>query len=337
MFKTESKRTEKAPTIGGYLWRVDRYGQRYYTDGSIIYPSVTTLIKKVVPASPHLIDWQVEKGKEEAQRISSEKADYGTVFHVLAQRLLLGESIAMDTDTLAGIALASQLGTTRTRDIEEVERLRWAESLQLDLMALAQWVHDYDVQPLAFHVDGEEVPCIEMAVAYSDGDVQYAGTIDLVCTMNAKKYTDKTPIEKRNRVNAIVDFKTGSIWETYDLQLEMYKKALAQMLHNAGLIEHHDEVRDCKLYNWQPSKWRGETATYKLTDQTDKVSYVDKLLDYYASKYGAMTLPTKRVFDGSLSLTDGNTARFRDVDQHEQIAEAIGMTAEELTEYNKGR
>lgn len=326
MTNTNPQTVTPSETISGYLWRVDRYGQRYYTDGQTVFPSVTTLIKKVLPQSPFLEAWKMEKGKEEADRISSEKADYGTVFHVMASDFLNGHKIPLDEDSILGRAMASQLGTMRIRSAEEIEQLGWIPQLQKGLLSLAQWVKDYDVRVDQYmDRDGYWQHMTELPVSYKSEDVQFAGTIDLVCVMNAKKYTDKTPMEKRERVFAIVDFKTGGIWDDYPIQLEMYKMALEQGMN----LE-----RDYKLYNWQPSDFRGDKPTYKLTDQTNKVAFVPELLALYSARFGEMSLPDKRVYSGNLSVY-GDLPTIETLTQHEQIGRAIGMTSEELTDYIK--
>jgi hypothetical protein len=68
--------------------------QRFYPlpDGRFL-PSVTTKLAATFPKSKYLIDWQIEKGKEEAERILEEAGRDGTSVHEKIERMLLGFGI----------------------------------------------------------------------------------------------------------------------------------------------------------------------------------------------------------------------------------------------------
>ena len=70
-------------------------GQRFYPytpkGGEEVWlPSVTTILDFAYPKSKFLIDWQIEKGKEESERIKNEAADSGTLVHDACEQLIKG-------------------------------------------------------------------------------------------------------------------------------------------------------------------------------------------------------------------------------------------------------
>jgi len=65
--------------------------ERFYPleDGTWL-PSVTTILSACYPKSRFLIDWQIEQGKEEAERILKEAAEEGQIIHSYIEHLLNG-------------------------------------------------------------------------------------------------------------------------------------------------------------------------------------------------------------------------------------------------------
>src|SRR6478735_4676370 len=171
------------------VWQLNSKGQRYYYTFDafgvpLFYPSVTTIISRTLPKSPHLITWIGKTGVEEAERFKNERALYGTFMHSQFAELLINRTY--DLDRLKG----------RLKDFIIVNRLPddfiyYADDLKKDVLAFAQFMIDYDVKPLA----------VEIALVHPLH--RYAGMIDCPCTML------ESPNNSTKRVNAIVDFKSG--------------------------------------------------------------------------------------------------------------------------------
>ena len=223
------------------VYRLDSEGHRYYyrfNENGVVefYPSVTTLLKQVMPTSPFLIDWMIANGKEGATEKRDLAAAYGTFMHAQFERLVINRKY--DFDKVPEI-LAEYVEQENLPDKVFAD---WAVKIRKDVLAFAQFVRDYRVRPLA----------IEIALVHPD--YRYAGCVDLPCIMTDPK-TGKD-------FTAIVDFKSGrkGFYEEHELQLHLYREMWA-----ANYPENPIE----RLYNFAPKDWRGAKPTYTLKDQTE--------------------------------------------------------------------
>lgn len=73
-----------------YYYRFDEQGEVHY------YPSVTTMLGQVMPTSPHLIDWMLANGKEQAVEKRDMAAAYGTFMHGCFERLVIERTFDLD-------------------------------------------------------------------------------------------------------------------------------------------------------------------------------------------------------------------------------------------------
>ena len=69
------------------VYQLNGDGHRYYyrfdeSGEPVFYPSVTTLLKQVMPTSPFLIEWMLANGKEGAVEKRDLAAAYGTFMHI---------------------------------------------------------------------------------------------------------------------------------------------------------------------------------------------------------------------------------------------------------------
>ncbi len=130
----------------------------------------------------------------------------------------------------------------------------WEYFLKKDILAFAQFVKDYEVQPIAIGI-----PLVSFRH-------KIGGCLDLVCKMN-----DRLPTKtiKPKRVTAVVDYKSkigsfkengerNSFYEEHEIQLHVYRRLLR---------ENFPKIRVQKLFNWSPKNWRG-TPNYNVKDQT---------------------------------------------------------------------
>lgn len=222
------------------VWQLNSKGHRYYyrydDDGNPeFFPSVTTILSQTLPKAPHLINWISNKGIEEAERYKGERAAYGTFMHAAFEELLINR--AYDLDGLKG-KLKEYIEVYRLPD----DFIYYADDLKKDVLAFAQFVLDYDVRPLA----------VEIALVHPY--YKYAGMIDCPCTMRAKIGSD-------DRINAIVDFKSGrkGFYEESEIQLGMYRD-----MWNVNF----EQFPVTRIFNFSPKDWR-KKPSYNLKEQTE--------------------------------------------------------------------
>ena len=222
------------------VWQLNSKGHRYYyrydeQGNPEFFPSVTTILSQTLPKSPFLIKWIAEKGIEESERYKGERAAYGTFMHAAFEELLINR--AYDLDALKG-KLKDYIDYQRLPD----DFIYYADDLKKDVLAFAQFVLDYDVRPLA----------VEIALVHPY--YKYAGMIDCPCTMLERPGT-------KNRINAIVDFKSGrkGFYEEAEIQLHLYKE-----MWNVNF----EQFPINRVFNFSPKDWR-KKPSYNLKDQTD--------------------------------------------------------------------
>lgn len=254
----------------------DGHDRFYYTydlkDQLTIFPGVTAMLSAVLPTPQGLIDWKLSKGATEADRYTTERMFYGTLMHTEAAKLLIAKRY--DQADIAGIV----------RDYFAENGLSyspgaWEYELKKDLLALAAWVKEYEVKPLA----------VELPLYSSTYGV--ASCVDLVCELSIEEKgfwgeTYKSGPQKgqpketkqRNRRFAIVDFKSGK--RSYssvnnELQLLFYQEIV-----KANFPEFANT--DFLLFNWHPKDWQSEPGCH-LMEQTEKHSLRE--LEIYAELY----------------------------------------------------
>jgi len=271
-FNASALKRQPAP-----LYRMDFGENRMYyrfdeDNEPLFYTSVTTLIKKTLPTSPHLITWLVSKGgdgKDEAH----ERAVYGTFLHGEIGSLLINGTYDLDT-------LGDRLKIFLKREQMSDDKIKWSEELKKDMLSFAQFAIDRQVEPLA----------IELCL-YHPTD-EYAGAIDLVANLNFDK----------KRVTAIIDIKSGrkGFYESHEIQLRAYKE-----MWNI----HFPDTPVDYVFNWSPKDYRTATPTYNFKDQTDsksakKLPFLVDLAKIEAEKRDNTAL----IIKGLISLKNGISA-----------------------------
>ena len=249
------------------LWQFNSAGRRYYyTFGkggeAIFFPSVTTILRNVMPENRFLTEWKVSLGKEAAEAYTQERADYGSFIH--GQLAILA---AMRSYNLDGVRDALVDYTQRNKiaagfvDAHE-------EEAKADIIAFARWMQEYDVQPYAIEVS-----------LFSE--VGYAGMIDLVANLRtisrseeaaavAKAGADEAKVAKirakaAERIDAICDFKTGKkgFYDEHAIQLELYRRMWNENFPDKPIG---------RIFNVAPKDWRKtakKAVSFSFEEQTD--------------------------------------------------------------------
>lgn len=257
------------------VYRLDGADIRWYytisAHGQVqFYGSVTSILDKTMPTSPYLIKWIADHGVQGANRLRDQKAEYGTLMH-----LVIADYLQNEVYNLNMMHFIVQHYAREHRLQYDVSS--WAESLQKDLLSFDAFCKEYNVKPLA----------VEMVCAAPS--LGYAGCIDLVCEMTvmekgfadgvvyAKGKNEGQPKEVKipKTFRAIVDFKSGKhqFYENNEIQANMYMN----LWNNC-----YPEARVERCYNWRPTEWEGVDPTYNVKDQTrvkscEKIPFLLKL------------------------------------------------------------
>lgn len=274
------------------LYQLNSDGHRYYYrfasvgDGIVFYPSVTTLIRQVLPTSPQLIDWMIANGKEGSVEKRDLAAAYGTFMHIQFETLIINRRYDFDA---VPVLLSEYL---ERENLPGKVFNEWLTKVRRDILAFAQFVRDWQVRPLA----------IEIGLCSEGG---FAGCVDLPCVMRDPKSGDE--------FRAIVDFKSGrkGFWEEHEIQLHLYK-----MMWNENFPDSPVE----RVFNFSPKDWR-KAPTYNLKDQTKskQAAKIPHLLELarllYAEREDSLT-----VISGVLDLAKG---KIEDCYKTQTLADAI--------------
>lgn len=226
------------------IYQLNTEGHRYYyrwdEDRELkLYPSVTTLLKQVMPTSPQLIKWIVDNGADGAAEKRDLAAAYGTFMHGQFEELIINRRYDFDKVPEVLRAFMERENLPDKFFNENVTKIR------KDVLAFAQFVKDYNVRPLA----------VEIGLVHPE--YNFAGTVDLPCIMTDPKTGEKFA--------AIVDFKSGrkGFWEEHELQLHLY-----MMMWNVNF----PDAPINRVFNFSPKDWRTSKPTYNLKEQTDSVN-----------------------------------------------------------------
>ncbi len=224
------------------IFRLNTQGFRYYYrfegEQPVFYPSVTAMLKQVMPTPPSLIEWMIQNGKDGATEKRDLAAAYGTFMHMQFETLLINRRY--DFDAVPGLLAAYLV----QENIPERVFHEWIVKIRKDVAAFAQFVKDYNVRPLA----------VEIGLVHPD--YGYAGCIDLPCVMSEPKTGEM--------FTAIIDFKSGrkGFYEEHELQLHLYRD-----MWNVNF----PDVPVARIFNFAPKDWRTK-PTYTLKEQTNAKS-----------------------------------------------------------------
>ena len=304
------------------VFQLNSDGHRYYyrfneAGEPEFFPSVTTLLKQVMPTPPALLDWMIANGKDGATEKRDLAAAYGTFMHIQFETLVINRRY--DFDNVPSVLL----GYMERENLPEKVFAEWLPKIRKDVLAFAQFVRDYNVKPLA----------IEIGLVHPE--YHYAGCIDLPCLMTDPK--------SGKQFTAIVDFKSGrkGFYEEHELQLHLYRE-----MWNVN----YPETPVARVFNFSPKDWRTK-PTYNLKDQTDSVNarklpYLLALASIEDEKRdntltivrGVLDLDNGKISDNilNLSLADLIKTKAAEKDAPEQAAN-VPETTDEPEPPKKGR
>ena len=296
------------------VFQLNSDGHRYYyrfneAGEPEFFPSVTTLLKQVMPTPAALLDWMIANGKDGATEKRDLAAAYGTFMHIQFETLVINRRY--DFDNVPSVLL----GYMERENLPEKVFAEWLPKIRKDVLAFAQFVRDYNVKPLA----------IEIGLVHPD--YHFAGCIDLPCLMTDPK--------SGKQFTAIVDFKSGrkGFYEEHELQLHLYRE-----MWNVN----YPETPVARVFNFSPKDWRTK-PTYNLKDQTDSVNarklpYLLELAAIEDEKRdntltivrGVLDLDNGKIADNilTLSLAELIKTKTAEKDAPEQAAKAPETTDE---------
>ena len=215
------------------------FGNKSYykhPDSSKLLHRVTNVTSATMPTSPFLIDWIAKHGKEKAEQIKNDRAEYGTVLHVLISTYLLYNEVDVNA-VIDNICEFNNYDKSKLNIFE----------LQKDLLSFIQFTIDKEVKA--------------HAIEYQVYNNLFAGTIDLICEMN---FNGK-------RVNAIVDYKSGrnGFYDSHRVQLHAYKSLLKECQNLDVDMVFNFSPKDYITKDWQLTE--NIKPTYNLENQSDAV------------------------------------------------------------------
>lgn len=280
------------------LCQLNARGQRFYyvmnESGTELYPSVTTILKKVMPENSILTNWKLDLGREAADAYTMDRARFGTFVHGLLQELVITRRFDLES-------IKDKLGKYIEREKLPMSFMEHEDEAKCAMLSFAKWLKEYDVRPLA----------VEISLYHPE--LKYAGMLDLVCNMRKYPIGDKHGDE---RVNAICDFKTTTkdFRDEHAIQLGLYKQMWDMTFPDVPIDE---------IANVSPKAWWNtakKQVSYQFDWQTD--NEVLKQIPYLLELFKLLPTETKKV-----ALCGGVIDLNEDIDSNVTV-----LTLEELVE-----
>ena len=270
-----------------YRWR-GRGPRRYFIydqTGQIIWFNGTSILQQVTEETPDgVLKWYSKLGYDEAKTIRKARGDYGTLLHI--QRTEFLKKKKWDAELPAVEKLVAKYIKDEELDADVDE---WSERLWRDMLALAQFDHDYNFQPImieAVLVSFElGIATALDAVGFVDHEIKtevHVGTISKGKNKGQPKF--ETQRETVRKI-AVIDWKSPrkASGEHNGIQLRLQDLILRE---NALTFNGIPLVPDF-LFNVSPKEWKSKPG-YHLTDQTNKVTPHEARL---VSQLGSIRIP----------------------------------------------
>lgn len=229
----------------------------YRRKENLYYPSVTTILQ-YMPKDQFFENWLKDVGWN-ANKIARIAAEEGSQVHEAGEQLLLGKEISW-LDDKGSAKYSAQVWEMILRFAD------FCKTANPEVIMLEQFV-------------------------YSD-EWQYAGTVDLVCTIEGKKW--------------LLDFKTSNLLHrSYNLQLAAYAQALKETkginVDHTGIVWLKSSKRSASK---KPGIYQGKGWELK---QIDNIEYNFKLFEYIYEFYrldNPVTEPVYKKYPTVVKLGD---------------------------------
>lgn len=277
-----------AKALQGYpkvmrLTNVNGSGRYYFTynNGIKVYNSGTTALKHIdLGGSRYLEEWRrklINAGKD-PEVVLAQRADYGTILHVIYANVLMGEKIPLSPVPLKKYLIEVYKEVISQEGSESFIN-KHLEEYTKDLLSFMKWRRDYKVKALA----------IELML--KSDTLRLATAIDLICEITftekvkdfwgevykadskstgAKKGDPKATLKEVQTTKiVVVDFKSG--------KKGFYDKHIMQLNTNKLIIE--ENIPDLKIdgcYNFAPIDWKSKPS-YRFTNQDAETNDTDSI------------------------------------------------------------
>lgn len=262
------------------LRRISYNGNRYYFEVKdskevVLYSSGTTLISDgYVDRSDALNQWKLKQRilGNDPDAIARERADFGTIMHVLFGHIAMGKKIPFSQGGIKRYIKGIddlKIEKERVAFIAEKYSIEFLE----DVRSFIKWIQDYNVKFLAIELmlRSEEymVATAVDGIVEMDKKVKKKGFFGRTYQRASGEHKKGDPmeeeIEETIRVIRIIDFKSGrngDFYPTYALQLELNRR---MVMENLGeVIKEVDGI-----FNFAPKAWGDGKRPYHFRDQTD--------------------------------------------------------------------
>jgi hypothetical protein len=261
-------------------------------DNEIIPPKamgITSFANVILPKGAGFMQWLKTNGME-SENIADEKADYGTLMHVIFSTIAQGrEVVSLDRQPMLELA----------RNHVKQRHLNAFDAYLLELQKSA-------LQFASF--------CIEREVVFHGIELSTINNAD--CIADTKDFIVEMLFNGK-RVKAIIDAKSSFGKEGKKQYFDNHLFQLFGQRRNLAVL--NPEWSDCMLFNYAPTNFTGTTipeASQALTNQTTKNIFVEQpgLYDLYVQTgklrgYLTPQLSTRVSFGGDVALNDFDPAK----------------------------
>lgn len=298
------------------LFRFNERGSRYYfdideNDNVTFFPSVTTILKKVLPTPEFLQMKMVEMGANYWTWMN-ELADQGTFIHIEISNFLITGKINFDS-------LQFRIQQWFLDNNKNYNVFTWHKAVAPKILSFIRYIEEANLEPVL----------IEAPVKYVDSNRKWAGVLDLVAYVDVEiegyfgevyksnsglnKIGDPKKSKRKVRKLAIIDWKSGNSFnETNGLQLEMYRLA----------IEQTTNLKPDILLNVGPKEYKSSySPNYQTKDWTDEdvLKSLDNIIPLYFNSEDNAEPKEITLFTGELSKGDNFEKVWQKVDAKEHV------------------
>jgi len=202
----ESFFNDSAIKIPEKFYRVKKGGSRYYVDSEFnLKIGITSFLSKILPENYYLQLWKKEVGEKNAAQILKDRANYGTMFHILTANVLRSY---ITTKAYKIPLLLHQIDEELQSFGFEAKGYELTE-LQSDLASFAQFCEAYKPEPILLETPlaSKDMPLAATLDFFGTIEIEVSGFFGEVYKSGVNKGEPKKS-KQIERVHAVIDFKT---------------------------------------------------------------------------------------------------------------------------------